>query len=89
MFLRPLGVLFGLLGALLGAPGSLLGRSWGDLGRPRGLGSAGGRRRIAHGTAPLETFFESFFEITTRRGGLRFLLQGRKKMGAEEPEGDG
>ena len=33
MFLRPLGVLFGLLGALLGASWSLLGRSWAVLGR--------------------------------------------------------
>ena len=33
MFLRPLGVLFGLLGALLEASWSLLGRSWAVLGR--------------------------------------------------------
>ena len=33
MFLRPLGVLFGLLGTLLGASWSLLGRSWAVLGR--------------------------------------------------------
>ena len=32
MFLRPLGVLFGLLGALLGASWSLVARSWGEIG---------------------------------------------------------
>ena len=48
MFLRPLGVLFGLLGTLLGASWSLLGRSWAVLGQNwGGLGATFGALRFS------------------------------------------
>ena len=53
MFLRPLGVLFGLLGALLGASWDDLGSSFGEIGWSRG---------DFWGTSILDYFLERFWE---------------------------
>ena len=69
-----LGPILEPLGAILGRLGAILGRSWGILGRPwaprtrwanpkGGLAPEGGGGGRAPRGPPLETFFESFFEI--------------------------